>query len=181
MSGSIQLSLRVAALADADAIVGLIESAYRGDHSRRGWTTEADLLDGQRTDAAEVTGLITERDSQIWLAEEQSALLGCVWLSRQDDHAHVGMLAVRPTRQAHGIGRRLLLHAEAIARSELKVASVEMTVIAQRPELLAWYERRGYLHTGEERPFPYGDARFGLPRRGDLRFLVLLKTLFASV
>ena len=52
-----------------------------------------------------------------------------------------------------------------------------MTVIAQRAELIAWYERRGYARTGEARPFPYGDPRFGEPRRDDLSFLVLEKPL----
>jgi len=52
-----------------------------------------------------------------------------------------------------------------------------MTVIRQRPELIAWYERRGYRLTGERRSFPYGDERFGQPNRDDLEFVVLEKTL----
>ena len=55
--------------------------------------------------------------------------------------------------------------------------TMRMTVIDIRDELIAFYERRGYRRTGIKKPFPYGDARFGLPKRDDLRFEVLEKPL----
>ncbi len=171
------LIFRHATHADVDAIARLVESAYRGESSRAGWTTEADLLDGQRTDAIEVRSLIEGVDSFVLLAEEPDGLVGSVWLSRQGGNAHIGMFAVRPTRQASGAGRQLLAHAEREAKRILGVQDVQMTVISQRTELIAWYERRGYVRTNEVRPFPYGDPRFGAPRRDDLAFVVLEKTL----
>src|SRR5690606_28279470 len=90
--------------------------------------------------------------------------------------AHIGMFAIRPALQGGGIGRALLAEAERVARAR-GARAAEMTVIEQRVELLAWYARRGYLPTGETEPFPYGNPRFGLPRRDDLRFVVLAKPL----
>lgn len=161
------------------AIVELVESAYRGDASRAGWTTEADLLDGQRTDVAAVTDIVTADASVMLLIVTASGqLAACCQLDRRDDGAaYFGMFAVRPQAQGSGIGGDLLAAAEHYACSELGAKQLEMTVIGQRTELIAWYERRGYRRTGETRPFPYGDERFGLPRRDDLHFVVLAKPL----
>ncbi len=174
---SASLSFRRAIAQDVPAIVALVESAYRGPASRQGWTTEADLLEGQRTDAEEVTQLMRSADSFFLLGERAASLLGNVWLSPHHDCVHLGMFAVRPSEQANGIGRALLTQAELVARTQLAKPIIEMTVIAQRHELIAWYERRGYAQTGEERPFPYGNPRSGLPQRDDLRFTVLRKQL----
>lgn len=179
-------SFRNAGLEDVDAVVQLVESAYRGESSRAGWTTEAHLLDGQRTDPEEVASLTRERLARVLLALQGSELVGCV-LVRADREArglapvtaHIGMFAVRPTLQARGLGSALLAHAENLARTELSAARAELTVIEQRLDMLAWYERRGYARTGATEPFPYGNPRFGLPRRADLRFLVLAKALTA--
>jgi ribosomal protein S18 acetylase RimI-like enzyme len=179
-------SFRNAGLEDVDAVVQLVESAYRGEASRVGWTTEAHLLDGQRTDPEEVASLTRERLARVLLAMQASELVGCV-LVRADREpqgsapvtAHIGMFAVRPALQARGLGRALLAEAERVARTELGAARAEMTVIEQRGDILGWYERRGYARTGATEPFPYGNPRFGLPRRADLRFLVLGKPLTA--
>jgi len=171
---------RSARAADAPAIVALVESAYRGDASRAGWTTEAELLDGQRTDLSEVQALLADARVALCLATLRSEVIGSVCV-RVDPSgtAHIGMFAIRPTLQRAGLGRALLEEAEheAAARGA-EVA--EMTVIEQRPELLAWYARRGYHDTGEHEPFPYGNPRFGLPKRGDLRFVVLRKRLSSA-
>lgn len=171
------IRFRRATRRDVSAIVALVESAYRGEASRAGWTTEADLLDGQRTDAREIGELIAGPSSQVILAERGGELVGCVALKAESAHAYLGMLTVRPTLQGGGAGRALLGEAERVAREELGRSTMRMTVIAQRPELLAWYGRRGYAQTGATEPFPYGDARFGLPRRDDLVFVVLTKRL----
>lgn len=171
------LTFRYAALADVPAVVALVESAYRGDVSRRGWTTEADLLDGQRTDADEVGALVRDPGARVVLAED-GALVGSVAVRRTAaGRAYVGMFAVAPTRQAGGLGRALLAEAERVGAAELGCAEGEMTVIVQREALLAWYERRGWAQTGERQPFPYGDPRSGIPLRPDLEFLVLRKRL----
>ena len=173
------LSFRYATAADVPAIVLLVESAYRGDASRAGWTTEADLLDGQRTDAAAVAEMVGASDGTVLLAEESDGhLVGCCRLERRPGaEAYFGMFSVRPVRQGGGVGRQVLAEAERIARREWAATTMVMTVIGQRAELIAWYERRGYHRTGETRPFPYGDERYGIPRRPDLVFAVLAKPL----
>ncbi len=169
---------RTAHSGDVASIVQLVHSAYRGDASRAGWTTEADLLDGQRTDPEEVAELVLAADKRLLLSELEGELCGCVLVKHQPPAlAHIGMFAVRPTLQGQGLGKGLLAEAERVARSELGAQRAEMTVIEQRPDILAWYQRRGYRLTGASEPFPYDDPRFGLPRRPDLRFLVLAKSL----
>lgn len=176
------LRFRPASEADVPAIVALVESAYRGDASRVGWTTEADLLDGRRTGADDVGTCIGRPGSVILLAERAIAphgyeLLACAHLAIEDGAGYFGMFSVRPTLQGGGIGKALLAEAERVARDEWKLPAMRMTVIDVRAELIAFYERRGYRRTGLTKPFPYGDERFGLPRRQDLRFEVLDKAL----
>ena len=175
-----RLSFRLANEADAPAIVSLVESAYRGDASKVGWTTEADLLDGQRTDADGVRELIANPSSPIVLGfDEAGRLLVSANLERHGDWAYFGMFAVRPNLQNGGIGKQMLAECERRARVDWHCREMRMTVISVREELIAWYERRGYRRTGDRKPFPYGDARFGLPKRDDLEFIVLAKALAA--
>jgi ribosomal protein S18 acetylase RimI-like enzyme len=169
---------RRAAEADVSAIVALVESAYRGDVSRIGWTTEADLLDGQRTDAPAVATILRAPGSTVLLAEAAGTLVACCQLEQRPAAvAYFGMFSVQPRGQGQGVGRQVLAEAERIARDEWAATTMVMTVLTQRTELIAWYERRGYRRTGEQRPFPYGDERFGIPRRPDLVFEVLAKPL----
>lgn len=173
-----RLRFRPAEDPDVPAVTALVESAYRGDASRAGWTTEADLLGGQRTDAATVRAIVESPDALLLLVEAGDELLACCQLERRaDDICYFGSFAVRPDRQGAGVGRATLDHAERLARRRWDSRWMEMTVIAQRAELIAWYERRGYAATGETRPFPYGDTRFGLPKRDDLSFTVLRKPI----
>lgn len=170
-------SFRTATLADVDAIIPLVESAYRGDASRKGWTTEADMLDGQRIDRQLLIELIERSDARVILLERDAELLACCELQDQKGIAYFGMFSVKPEEQGGGIGNRVLAEAERVAAEEWRCREMRMTVIDIRNELIAWYERRGYLRTGEYKPFPYGDERFGIPRRDDLRFEVLRKRL----
>ncbi|HTW02660.1 MAG TPA: GNAT family N-acetyltransferase [Streptosporangiaceae bacterium] len=172
------LVFRLAAERDVPAIVALIESAYRGEGSREGWTTEEHLLGGQRTDAEAVLAVVRAPDSAMLLGESGATLAGCCQVARRaDGEAYFGMFAVDPGRQGQGWGGEILAEAERLARGDWGTRSMMMTVLAQRPELIAWYERRGYRRTGETRPFPYGNARFGIPKRADLSFAVLSKPL----
>ena len=168
---------RFATVGDVPALVALVESAYRGDGSRAGWTTEADLLDGQRIDADMATAAVTGQDSVVLVTPSDGEPAACCQLERRGGYTYFGMFAVRPAAQRGGLGRALLAEAERYARDEWASAEMRMTVIVQREDLIAWYERRGYSRTGERLPFPYGDQRFGLPRRDDLAFETLSKKL----
>jgi ribosomal protein S18 acetylase RimI-like enzyme len=172
------LAFRFAQPGDVPAIVALVESAYRGESSRAGWTTEADLLDGQRTDAEAISAVIAGRDSVMFLAEAGGQLVGCCQLEqRPHADAYFGTFAVRPGGQGQGWGGRILAEAERLARDEWGAGTMVMSVLAQRPDLIAWYERRGYRRTGGRVPFPYGNERFGVPKRPDLAFAILAKPL----
>lgn len=170
-------STRLATAADANALVGLINSAYRGESSKAGWTTEADMLGGQRIDVEGLLEKVGTPGSVILVHERGETPIACVHLQREGEACYLGLLSIQPTAQGGGLGTHLLQAAERWAGSEWGSRTMRMHVIAQRPELIAWYERRGYRRTGEQKPFPYGDARFGLPRRPDLVFEVLSKTL----
>lgn len=168
---------RKAILDDAAALEALIESAYRGDASRAGWTTEADLLGGNRTSIDMLLSTLKDDDQTILACDDADGLLATVTVERRDGYGYIGAVSVRPTSQGQGIGRDLLAQAERVIREEWRLERARMTVIAQRPELIGWYARRGYRDTSETAPFPYGDARFGAPKRDDLYFIILEKAL----
>ncbi len=168
---------RYATTADVAEIVPLVESAYRGDASRKGWTTEADLLDGQRVDADGVRELITKADSRVIIALRAGVIIGCVHVERSGDSGYFGMFSVSPTLQGAGVGDALLREAERVVCDDFACTRMTCTVIPLRHELIAWYGRRGYHATGEFKPFPYGDERFGKPKRDDLNFEVFIKDL----
>lgn len=170
-------SFRPAGPDDVPALVALIDSAYRGDSSRAGWTTEADFLEGQRTDPEGVLEVIESADSRLVAVEAGGELVACCQLEHRGAHAYFGMFAVRPTLQGAGLGKVILAEAERFARDDWGVAEMHMTVITVREDLIAWYVRRGYARTGEMAPFPYGQERFGLPTRDDLEFELLTKKL----
>jgi GNAT superfamily N-acetyltransferase len=173
-----ELTFEVATAADAAGLAALVNSAYRGESSRRGWTTEADLLGGQRTDEAEIRGIIASDDQVILRFQRAGALTACVLLKRKPDCAYLGMLSVKPDTQAAGIGRQVLAAAEAWAGRNWRVPRIEMTVIAVRRELVAWYLRRGYRDTGRTEAFPHHEGeKVGVPKVVDLTMMVLDKPI----
>ena len=156
--------------ADAPALKALLEAAYRGDSARQGWNHEADILDDERVAPGELEAMLADPAVTILTARDGERLIGCVAVTRKDASlAYLGMLCVLPTLQSSGLGRKLLDAAEDLARTE-GIAAMEMTVIDSRDSLIAWYERRGYLRTGETRPFP-------VPRDPPVTFVVLEKPL----
>jgi len=170
-------SFRDADEADLDALVALVTSAYRGDASRVGWTTEADLLDGERIDREVLREDLRRPRSRVRVADRDGELLACAHVAEVEGYGYFGMFAVRPDLQGGGLGKAVLADAERIARDDWGLARLRMTVIDVRDELIGWYQRRGYRRTGTRKPFPYGDARFGIPLRDDLRFEILEKDL----
>lgn len=103
--------------------------------------------------------------------------VGCVYLKNEGKTSYLGMLTIHPGLQSGGFGRQVLHTAEQYVAKEWSAQKMRMTVISVRSELISWYERRGYHRTGQTEPFPYGDEKFGLPKRDDLEFVVLEKTL----
>ncbi|WP_375418332.1 GNAT family N-acetyltransferase [uncultured Hymenobacter sp.] len=168
------LPLTPATEADLPALAALVNGAYRGETSRQGWTTEADLLGGTRTDEAELRAVLQDPHSTVLTCRDPAdgALLGCFHLEERGDILDLHMLAVQPDLQARGVGKRLLAAAEDHARA-LGCRTCRMSVLDGRPELLAFYERRGYRRTGETEPFPEGPPH-GVPTR-PLTLLVLEK------
>ncbi len=173
------LTYRAATLADIPALITLVTSAYRGDASRAGWTTEADILDGARIDAVGLQADIERERSTVLLAERDGQLVACAHVADDHGKGYFGMFSVDPAQQGGGIGKQVMDAAEAHAAREWGVPVMQMTVIDIRDELIAFYERRGYQRTGIKKPFPYGDERFGIPKRDDLRFEILEKPLVA--
>jgi len=138
---------------DIPALVTLINSAYRGETSKKGWTTEAHLLEGKRTDEPEMTEIFLDPKNTILKFTENNTIIGSVLLVEKGHQLYLGMLTVSPELQNSGIGKKLLAEAENQAKA-LGLSSIIMTVISVREELIAWYKRHGYVDTGAREAFP---------------------------
>ncbi len=156
------LLIRHAGPADVAALALLVRRSFRGEASRAGWTSEDDLLGGTRTDEAQVGAFIARPDVVMLLGEEAGIVLACCQLERRGELAELGMLAVEPARQASGFGRMLIAAAEAVALG-WGARGVQLFALDRQVALGAWYDRRGYVRTGEQKPFP-ADERFGRPK-----------------
>ena len=153
----------------------LVNSAYRGESSKKGWTTEERLLGGIRTDEEGLTQTFENKNVTILKYTENDKIIGTVSLEKQGEKLYLGMLTVSPDLQGGGIGKQLLKAAEVFAQEE-NIPIIVMTVISVRAELIAWYERHDYVRTGEIKPFPMDDPNFGLPKEF-LEFIVLEKNV----
>jgi ribosomal protein S18 acetylase RimI-like enzyme len=161
---------------DADRVTTLLNSAYRGESSRLGWTTEADLLDGSRTDSTEILQLLSDPDSLILLCKADEVLMGTVLLQHVEEAVELGMFAVDPIHQGMGIGKQLLQKAEQIAAETWMVKRLVMAVISNRIELIEFYQRRGYRLTGTAKAFPV-NAALWTPKLENLKLVYLEKWL----
>ncbi|MDP3403416.1 MAG: GNAT family N-acetyltransferase [Brevundimonas sp.] len=172
------LDLRDAVASDIPVLHRLIESAYRGETSRAGWTTEADLLDGQRTDPEELADILADPDQAILTGWRAGVLVASVLIARREEGTgYFGMLSVEPTLQSSGLGRRMVSAAETALTTRFGARRVRIQVFPQRGTLIAWYNRLGYSDTGQTVPFPYDQPRLGLPLRDDLYFIAMEKVL----
>ena len=172
-----RMPTRAATAGDVSALHALIEGAYRGESARGGWTHEADLLEGPRTDPTQLAAFLADPAATILIAEDARGLAGCVLVVDRGGCGYLGLLSVRPDAQTAGLGRALIAAAEDYARDVLGQVRIEMTVIRQRPELIAYYQRRGYALTGRTEPFPYAHQGFNAAIRDDLVLEVLAKAL----
>lgn len=166
---------RNAYINDIPALTELINRSYRGESSRVGWTTEADLLSGRRIDEAGVLYLLNDPDSMFLIAESKDTLIASIHAHRQGDTVHFGLFAVEPTLQGSGIGKGLLAYAEFQALDKWEIDTAVMEVITLRTELIDYYKRRGYMETGIEMPFPNSEL-WSLSVEA-LRFVVLEKKI----
>ena len=152
------LHFHKAEISDAQDIAALINSAYRGESSRKGWTTEADILDGARTTTKEVANIIKRDGAFILIGSFNDEIVATICCECQElafkSTSHFGMIAVKPSLQNKGYGKNLIKAAEAITFREWRVVGYHMAVISIRHELIAFYERLGYKRTGEFVEFP---------------------------
>lgn len=184
MSGSLPMpvfsdvAISLAGIADREQLLSLVNSSYRGESSRRGWTTEADLIAGEvRIDAAALNEVFELKGSVVMVYREAETLVGCVNLQHKGDYLYLGMFSVIPEKQNAGIGRKLLNAAVELAR-QWHLGAIKMSVISVRSELIAWYMRNGYADTGERIPFQE-DGMSGKHLR-QLEFMVLRKSLISG-
>jgi len=172
--------LKHAVEADFAEIIDLVNLAYRGTGPSASWNIEAGIIEGQRLNELLLReDLAAKPDAHFLIHRDEidGSLMGTVWLDESESGVwYLGLLTVKPTLQNSQLGRTLLNAAEEFARKR-GAACVRMTVVNVRDTLVAWYQRRGYRLTGETKPFPYGDNRFGTPLRDDLEFVVLEKNL----
>ena len=166
--------------ADYAPIVQLINLSFRGIGPEASWNSEGDFIEGQRLTESLLREDLAAKPDALLLAyreDPQGELLGTVWLERKNDGVwYLGLLTVRPDLQKRQMGRALLAAAEDFAKQR-GAYRIRMSVVNVRKTLIAWYERRGYLLTGETQPFPYDDQRFGRPLRDDLHFVLLEKDI----
>lgn len=158
---------------DIPKLETLINSAYRGEGSKKGWTTEADLLEGKRIHAEGLERIITTPGAVILKCSIDENIIGCVYLKKNDNKMYLGMLTVSPALQAGGLGKKILRACEGYA-AEQKCDAIEMTVISVRHELIAWYQRHGYHDTGKRSPFPDDQPSV---QKQPLEFITMEKSL----
>jgi GNAT superfamily N-acetyltransferase len=169
------MPVTIATAEDIPHLVSLLNSAYRGETSKKGWTTEADMVNGDlRTDETDLQRLMQQPVTTfLKYTNENNKIEGCVFLQKRNGKMYLGMLSVDPSLQAKGIGKEIMLSAEEYALQQ-GCPAIYMRVISIRHELIAWYERKGYYQTGEHQPFE--DSRFGTASKA-FDFIVLQKDL----
>ncbi len=146
--------IAIAGTADIPAITNLLNNAYRGEASKQGWTTEADLIAGDVRTNENTLQEVMQRIGSVFLkyTNDEEQITGCVNLQQHADKIYLGMFSVSPGLQGGGIGKQLLKASEEYTQ-HLQCRAIYMSVISVRNELINWYQRHGYADTGERRPF----------------------------
>jgi ribosomal protein S18 acetylase RimI-like enzyme len=171
-------TFRHAVATDVGDVASLVNLAYRPSAGAAGWTHESDLVSGERVDAAKVAAMLDRQQSALLLGFADARLVACVHVEKEGGSSYIGMLAVDPALQTAGAGKCMLARAEEFARSAFGAVSTRMVVVSARPELLAFYQRRGYRKTGAASAYPLA-AGFGVPMREGLMTEVLEKSFAA--
>lgn len=174
MKTPMPFELRGACKADAIKIASLVNRAYRPSPEDAGWTHEGNLVAGERTTAEQVLSLFHEQSTILVLCLGQSEIVACVHVQGDQFGAYIGMLATNPKVQTQGLGKQMLTHAETYAIEHFKASVLKMSVLSSRPELLAFYERRGYVLTGDIEEYPLS-AGVGQPLVAGIHVLSLAK------
>jgi predicted N-acetyltransferase YhbS len=170
------ITLQTAMPSDAESITFLVNSVYRGENSKKGWTTEADFLDGIRINEEKVREIISKESDVIILAKTDNLMVGCVHLENKGKYSMLGMLSVDVNFQDKGIGKILMAECERYTKEVWALNEIKMKVIGRRKELIDYYLRRGYILTGEREDFESADGTFGKPKE-KLYFETLGKNL----
>ena len=160
----------------AALIARLVNQAYRPASDTRGWTHEADLVAGDRTSAEQVALQISPR-SPVLVALRNGDVIACVQIIHDGPDCWIGMLATLPSEQNAGLGKKMLSAAEAYAIDHFMPKRLMMSVLTSRPELLSFYQRRGYQPTGNVTEYPV-DAGVGEPLISNLQVIELSKDPF---
>ncbi|RYF25193.1 MAG: GNAT family N-acetyltransferase [Flavobacteriales bacterium] len=162
---------------DVKELNKLVNSAYRGEESKKGWTTEAEILGGIRIDEQALALLLAKpRVSILKLSDENGIILGTVCLEVKAHELYLGLFAVSPLEQGNGIGKALLMAAEHHAL-ENACTKIVISVISKRVELIAWYSRHGYVATGSSVAFEEIEGRFGEPKVAAISLIEMEKGL----
>ncbi|MDO8931155.1 MAG: GNAT family N-acetyltransferase, partial [Rhodocyclaceae bacterium] len=156
-----QIDCRITAESDANDIASLVNRAYRPVTSMRGWTHEAHLVAGDRISPAQIQTLLRSGPT-VLVMYRNGTIVACVHVQGDASGAWIGMLATEPAWQAQGLGKCMLQYAETFTAEHFKAIVVRVAVLAARPELIAFYERRGYARTGQIEDYPV-DEEIGKP------------------
>lgn len=169
--------ITTAGVQDARELNVLINAAYRGEESKKGWTTEAEILGGLRIDERTLKAMLTQGEGTIIkYSGSDGEILGTVYLEVKKPALYLGMFAVSPLSQSKGIGKALLSFAEDFALPH-GCDRITLTVISVREELIDWYKRHGYVPTGHSISFEDIEGRFGDPKVDAIDLIEMHKML----
>ncbi|HHX4059894.1 MAG: GNAT family N-acetyltransferase [Burkholderia contaminans] len=169
-------SYRIATEQDVDALVQLVNAAYRPTTDAAGWTHEASLIDGPRITSSQLAATLHAPDAVLLVAKIDGGVAGCIEVRKAGDVAYIGTLAVAPSMQDRGLGKALLNEAEQFAVRHWGIGTAVMVVVSVRHELIDFYLRRGYRRTGERTGYPF-DAGVGRPRDENLTVETLTRNI----
>lgn len=180
------IQLNIAKLEHRDHLLNLINAAYRTSDTHS-WTNESTLVSGSRISVEMLTTLIEQSQNLntkdcLYVATVHDPetklenILGCIAVTKFENTIEIGTFAVQPNLQNSGIGKQILTVLESLMiRNHPNVNSFRMWVLDLRIELINFYQRRGYVLTGQSESYPI-DAGVGKPLK-DLNVLEMIKEI----